>query len=184
MRTLLLIFFCCLTFLSTSSALLAEPLSIPEMVDIALCRNPQTRTAWWQVRSSMDKVGMQQSAYYPTLSLEAQLARTGDLGVVNGAGQTMFNSGADLVLNYLLYDCGERKYNVEASKAALMATQWQNDWVLQSVMQKVISNAYGVLKRKRLWKPVLLPSGNRRSIIRRGRALSQWFKSSFRCLYD
>lgn len=129
-------------------SLFAEPMTIPEMVDIALCKNPQTRNSWWQVRSSVDRVGIQQSNYYPNLSLVGQLTRGGDMGIVNGAGQTMFNSGANLVLNYLLMDCGERKYSVEAAKAALVATQWQNDWVLQSVMQKVISSAYSVLKEE------------------------------------
>src|ERR1035437_6650000 len=45
------------------------PLSLPEVVDRALCNNPQTREAWANARYQAAQAGLAQSAYLPSASL-------------------------------------------------------------------------------------------------------------------
>lgn len=47
----------------------AAPLSLPDVVDHALCNNPQTREAWANARYQAAQVGMAQSAYLPSVDL-------------------------------------------------------------------------------------------------------------------
>ena len=106
------------------------PLTLAEVVDQALCHNPQTRLAWANARAQAAQVGIAEGAYLPTLSLSAGRSRnSSDAGTSLTYNQT---TGA-LSASYLLYDFGGRAATLENARqlmAALAATQ---DATLQAV---------------------------------------------------
>ena len=82
------------------------PLSLPDVVDRALCNNPQTREAWANARYQAAQVGMAQSAYLPSVGLILSESRNRS----SGANDVNYNQTAvTLSLNYLLYDFGGRE---------------------------------------------------------------------------
>ncbi len=52
-----------------------SPLSLRDVVDRALCNNPQTRSAWANAKASAAQVGAARSAYLPTLSAGVSASR-------------------------------------------------------------------------------------------------------------
>lgn len=115
------------------------PLSLAEVVDYALCNNPQTRLAWANARVQAAQVGIAESAYLPTLSLSAGRSRnTTD----SGTRITTSRTTGTLSAAYLLYDFGGRAATLENARqvmAALVATQ---DATLQSVFLGAVQAYY------------------------------------------
>lgn len=99
------------------------PLSIAEMVDIALQNNPETQSAWWRARQAAAATGSARSAYYPDVSIRASADHGRNYKFVNGPEVPYTNVGADLILSYLLLDMGERSANVAAAEAALTSSR-------------------------------------------------------------
>jgi TolC family type I secretion outer membrane protein len=93
-----------------------RPLTLPDLVDIALCRNPQTAVSWASVRAAGAGIGIARSAYLPSvdLNISPSINRIDTNGGGNG---TSFNSGASLAISYLLFDGGGRAARVAAADA-------------------------------------------------------------------
>lgn len=132
-----------LLLLSSLSA--AEPLSLGELVDVALQNQPSTRQAWWNAKRAAAAVGSAKSTYYPKLDFQASVLNGRDFKFINGPDTSYTILGADLLLSMMLYDFGETSANVKAAKMALAEANWQSDWAIQKVMLDVLENAYSVL---------------------------------------
>src|SRR5450432_1396893 len=52
------------------------PITLAQVVDIALANNSTTRLAWLQARAAQAGVGSAESAYLPEVDLDAQIANT------------------------------------------------------------------------------------------------------------
>lgn len=144
------LFLLLICLMSASSSLSAaplpdHPLTLPELVDIALENNPMTRQAWWNARRAAAGLGVAKSAYYPKIWLEADASHGRDFKFINGPDTNYTIVGIDVFLAILLYDFGERKANVIGAAQALIAANWQVDWTLQKVLVQVIENAYSTL---------------------------------------
>lgn len=124
---------------------ISKPLSIPELVDVALTNNPDTRTVWWNARRASAAAKVVNSAYYPNILFHADVLNGYDYKFPTSRETEYTSYGAGLILTYLLYDFGERCAASEAAKAALVAANWQYDWQVQFVMHDVINNAYTLL---------------------------------------
>ncbi len=109
----------------------ARALTLPDLVDLALCRNPATAAAWASVRSAAAGVGIARAADLPSLSasIGPTLSRSDSFGgtqFVTGTGQsfgtssnsTDLGSTASLALNYLIFDFGGRKARIDAARAS------------------------------------------------------------------
>lgn len=144
----------CLVMLSalTFGTLSAEPLALAELIDTALKNNPETEKAWWNAKRAAAVVGGAKSAYYPTVDLQANAAHGREVKFVNGPETVFTNYGADLCLNYLVYDFGERKAGVLAAKEALKAANWSSDFTLQRVVSQVEAHYYEYLNAQELLK--------------------------------
>lgn len=125
-----------------------SPLSLWDVVDRALCNNPQTRTAWANARASAAQVGAARSAYLPTLSASGSASRNrADGGTrVGGAvlsGTTLYNAeSGSLAAGYLLYDFGARDANLESSLQTLSAANFTQDATLQKVFLSAVQAYY------------------------------------------
>jgi TolC family type I secretion outer membrane protein len=127
-----------------------QPLSLADVVDRALCNNPQTRAAWANAVANAAQVGVTRAAYLPTLSVNASdtgvrttnNARTtvGGVSAPNTTGYTQQTAGANL--NYVLYDFGIRAANLENNMQTLVVANYLQEATLQSVFLSALQSYY------------------------------------------
>lgn len=128
-----------------STPALDHPLTLAELVDIALENHPSTKQAWWNANRAAASLGSAKSAYYPNITFNANIQNGREFKFVNGPETNYTIISGNLYLNMLLYDFGERKASVNMAKSALLAANWQLDWNIQRVMVRVLENAYATL---------------------------------------
>ena len=121
---------------------LQAPLSLIEVVDLALCRNPQTALVWANARAQAALVGVTQGAYLPTLSavLGESRNRT-DSGILPSP---YTQKSASLTLSYLLYDFGGRAATLENARQLLAAAAATQDSTVQGVFLAALQAFYQV----------------------------------------
>lgn len=122
-------------------------LSLAEVIDLALCNNPQTRGQWAAVRVQAAQVGVGTAAYLPTLS--AQAGVTQNFPVSAGQAQNDYTTkNASLSASYLLYDFGGRAASVENAKQLLIAVNATRNATLQTFYLNVVQAYYGLLSAR------------------------------------
>lgn len=135
----------------------ARPLTLADVVDTALCRNPQTALSWATARARAAAVGSARSAYLPDLSISGSITEdlTGDststfgAGSVGGGGFSSSSASDDttrtsasISLSYLLFDFGGRGAALDASRALLDAARYTRNATLQSVYLDAVTRYY------------------------------------------
>ncbi len=136
-------------------------LSLPDLVDIALCRNPATSASWAGVRVAAAQIGIAKAATLPsvnasigpTLSSSKSFQDTGFIdangNLVGGSSVlTQVNSSARLAVNYLIFDGGARRANIDAASAQQRAALASYADAAQGVVLNVIT-AYNNLSANR-----------------------------------
>lgn len=116
-------------------------------VDVALCNNPQTRSAWAGAKASAAGLGQAQSAYLPTLNAGGDVTHNdirGSGGVVHSAAGTYNSRTADLTLSYLLFDFGGREAAVESARQQMLSAGWNYSSVMQVLVFQVIAGYLNV----------------------------------------
>ncbi len=139
----------------------ARPLTLADLVDIALCRNPQTAVSWASVRAAAAQIGIARSAELPgvnlsvgpTLSSSKSFQTTGFIdsngNLVSGSSVlTQVNSSARLAVNYLLFDGGGRRAQIDAASAQQRAAMANYADAAQGVVLNVVT-AYNSLAANR-----------------------------------
>ena len=94
----------------------AGALNLLEVVNLALCNNPQTREAWASARVQAAEVGVSKASYLPSPNLTA----SGNRSRLEGA-PSVYQRNIGLNLSYLLYDFGGRAANLENARQLLAA---------------------------------------------------------------
>lgn len=118
-----------------------EPLSLADVVERALCNNPQTREAWANARFQAAQVGVGESAYLPSINLGGAESRNWSDGGGN-AGRSYNQLSAVLSLSYVLYDFGARDAALESAKQILAAANATQDATIQSVFLAAVQAYY------------------------------------------
>jgi len=108
-------------------------LGLLEVVNLALCNNPQTREAWASSRAQAAQVGVSKASYLPGANLSASGNRTSP-----GTGQRSYG----LTLSYLLYDFGTRAAGVESAQQLLAAANATQDSTVQAVFLQAVQSFY------------------------------------------
>jgi outer membrane protein len=118
------------------------PLALADVVERALCNNPQTSEAWANARYQAAQVGIGQSAYLPTLDAAGgvSLNDTHSGGKSGSSNYSQENAGVSL--GYVLYDFGARDANLENARQVLAAANASQDAVLQSVFLAAVQGYY------------------------------------------
>jgi outer membrane protein len=146
-----------------AEAPIASPLTLAEVVDRTLCRNPRSREAWANARVQAAQVGVARAAYLPTLDANAGLDRnwssgrsgSGSFGGNGGQGfSSSFGSSggsnsynqlsAGANLSYLLYDFGARDAALENARQLFEAANATQDRVVQELFFSAIQGYYQV----------------------------------------
>lgn len=145
----------CSCFLATAQDI-DHPLTLSDLIDIALENHPETKQFWWNTRRAAAAVGSAQSAYYPKIDLSANINNGRDFKFINGPDTSYTIVGADLILSMLLFDFGGRSANINATKMALASANWQLDRGVQNVMVRVLENGYSTLHAQEVYKAALI----------------------------
>ena len=107
-----------------------------EVVDQALCRNPQTHEAWANARYQAAQVGVAQADYLPSLDGKAAASRQ------RTDGTNRHPRSASLTLSWLLYDFGARDANLENARQLLSAASSTLDATVQTVFLAALQAYY------------------------------------------
>lgn len=119
-------------------------LTLADVVERALCNNPQTREAWANARVQAAQVGVSQSAYLPTISVGASQNRSRiEGGGSRAPGATNLSQHSlNASLNYLLYDFGGRAAALDNARQVLTALNLTQDATIQSVFLAAVQAYY------------------------------------------
>jgi outer membrane protein len=127
----------------------AAGLSLPAAVDLALCRNPSTRSAWAAARQQAAALGSAESAWLPTITGTASESRTlaGDHvdatgNIVSGAQNT---KDAAVSLTWTLYDFGGRGAHISSARHVLDAATATLSSTSQQVVFSAVQAYYGAV---------------------------------------
>ncbi|NOT16711.1 MAG: TolC family protein [Sulfuriferula sp.] len=125
-------------YLQVDCAHPVSPLNLIDVVNTALCNNPQTTAAWANAQVAAAQLGSAQSAYLPSVNGTANLSR--DHSALTGLNTINRNVG--LSLNYLLFDFGGRSAQRDAALATLDAANRSQDQVVNTVYLAVVQAYY------------------------------------------
>lgn len=124
-----------------------SPLTLADVVDLALCNNPQTRSLWASARGQAAQVGVSTAAYLPTLSALGSVSNN-QSQAGNQAQVSSISQSASLSVNYLLYDFGGRSATLENAKQLLIAANATRDATLQSNFLSAVQAYYALLSAR------------------------------------
>ncbi len=129
----------------TSTIANPQALTLIQLTDLALQRNPKTRLAWAAIRSSEAGVELARAGYWPQIdaSLTAQRNRSLNFTGQPVAIQTRY--GASVGLSYLLWDFGARGGTLDQAKFELVSAHLSQDQTVQDVILQVEQAYYQVL---------------------------------------
>ncbi len=119
-----------------------QALGLTDVVEFALCGNPQTREAWANARFQETQLAISQAAYLPTVT--GALGYTRSLSDRTGTVSPNDTKSAALTLSYLIYDFGARSETLENSRQLLAAAVATQDSTVQSVFLAAVQAFYQV----------------------------------------
>jgi len=119
-----------------------RPWTLPDLVDIGLANNAQTRIAWSAARSAAAALGAARGSFLPRLSVNVNGAKSKGSAV---GGRFVFDYSSltpTASLSWLLYDFGGRAGTRDEAVNALAAANWTQNAVLQNVILLIEQNYY------------------------------------------
>ncbi|MDD5181258.1 MAG: TolC family protein [Gallionellaceae bacterium] len=122
-------------------------LTLADVVELALCNNPQTHAVWANARAQAAQMGASMSSYLPTLTgpISVSVSRNQAAGgLTNDSNQKNISLNA----SYLLYDFGGREANVENAKQLLVAANATRDETLQTTFLNAAQSYYALLSAR------------------------------------
>jgi outer membrane protein len=112
-------------------------LNLLEVVNLALCNNPQTREVWANSRVYAAQLGVNKADYLPSANLNASVSRN---KTDNSTSVNQRSIG--LTLSYLLYDFGLRAANLENARQLLVAASATQDSTVQAIFLAAVQAYY------------------------------------------
>ncbi|MGC2166419.1 MAG: TolC family protein [Gallionella sp.] len=110
-------------------------LTLPDVVNTALCNNPQTRLAWLNSRAAAEQIAISQSAYLPGVDINASASHS-------ASGNAVDQRSVVATVSYLIYDFGSRSANLEISRQLLAAASASQDSTVQAVFLESVRTYY------------------------------------------
>lgn len=113
--------------------------TLPELVEMALRSNPETRRTWYEARAAAAELGRTQGPYYPRIAVDSDdgYRRLGDLVPKHWGIQKSWQSRNLLSINYLLLDFGRRDAAARSANEALLAANFLFNQRVQEVVFNV-----------------------------------------------
>ena len=148
---------------------LNHPLTIAELIEIALANTPSTKKAYWNAERAAADVGIAESAYYPQIRGKGSAEHE----VGHPSKEAVTTESADLCLDMLLYDCGKTNASVAATKQLLKAASWNVDWNVQQVLVSVFEATYTMLYAREVYDATLVTLQEAEKMVSRARELNR-----------
>ena len=124
----------------------SHPLSLAELVDVALKRNPASQRAWNDARAAAAQVDQAQGYFMPTLIGTAVGNRQRTTAEPDGFDQDLMKYGPGLQVNYLIFNFGGgRQAAVEQALQTVYALNFQFNRSIQDILLAVETAYYGLL---------------------------------------
>jgi outer membrane protein len=123
-------------------------LSLAGAVDLALCRNPATRSAWAAAHQQAAALGSAESAWLPDVSATGAETRAfGEHTDITGAVVSTPQNTRDAALNlsWVVYDFGARDGRITSARHLLDAAAATASSVSQQTVLNVVQSYYGVV---------------------------------------
>jgi TolC family type I secretion outer membrane protein len=131
-----------------SCATPGRDLTFAAAVELALCANPQTRTAWAQAHAQAAALGSAESAWLPQISAAGSESRQyGKHEDASGDIVTTAQNTGDAAVNltWTLYDFGARTGRIESARGLLNAAAATVNSIVQQTVRSVVQTYYGVV---------------------------------------
>jgi TolC family type I secretion outer membrane protein len=124
------------------------PLLLPVAIDLGLCRNPATRSAWAAARQQAAVLGSAESAWLPNLAVTGGASRdygqhVDVTGAVIATPQNIYD--AALTLSWTLYDFGARSGRIASAHRLLDAQAATLNSTSQQTVLQVVQSYFGVV---------------------------------------
>jgi outer membrane protein len=130
-------------------ALPTSVLSLSASIDLALCRNPATRSAWAVARQQAAALGVAESAWLPSVSGTASESRASGGNHVDALGEIVPGAqntkDAAITLTWALYDFGGRTSRIRSARHLLDAAAGTLSRTSQQVILSVFQAFYGAV---------------------------------------
>jgi len=154
----------------------AGALTLSMAVDLALCRNPTTRSAWAAARQQAAVLGQADSAWLPSLTATGSESRAyGEhVDVTGNVDNSPQNTrDAALALSWTLYDFGARGGRITSARRLLDAAAATLSSVSQQTVLSVVQSYYGVVAADALLVAAKTTEGASEHSLEVARALRQ-----------
>jgi TolC family type I secretion outer membrane protein len=122
-----------------------QSMTLMQLTDLALRRNPKTRFGWAAIRASEAGVELARAGYWPQIDATFTGQRNRTLNFSGQPANIQTRYGASVSLSYLLWDFGARSGTLEQGKFELVSAQLTQDQTLQDVILQVEQSYYQVL---------------------------------------
>jgi outer membrane protein len=116
------------------------PLSLVDLIDIALQRNNNLKVSYLSVDMGSDDVEIARSAFYPTVTA------SGNYGYQRSGGRTEDSDSVSLNAGYTVFAFGRNKNALEQTKYRLNQLNYENNDTIQNLMYNVSMSYYEVLR--------------------------------------
>ncbi len=124
-----------------------------EVVERAMCSNSEARQAWVSVKIQAAQVGVAKAAYLPTAEANVSYSRGPNSYQVKDTPELSFNSKTStrnigVNANWVLFDFGLRRANLESARQLLIAANATQDLTLQKVFVAAAQAYYDLISAK------------------------------------
>ena len=119
----------------------SEVVTLAQVVDLALCRNPGTAAAYASLRAARFDKNAAYSTYLPSVSVGANAGIN-----YNNKEWGDWSYGASVSASYLIFDFGKRLSDLNQTLATYRATGFEYDETIQNFVFGVIGAYYELLK--------------------------------------
>ncbi len=118
----------------------AGELSLTEIINLGLCRNPQTSAAYMASESARFNKNAGYSDYLPSISASASAGKN-----YQNNDWESWNYGASISASYLIFDFGKRLSDLNQLSSVWAATGFDYDESVQNYVYGIIGDYYSLL---------------------------------------
>lgn len=115
-----------------------QEMSLPEVINMGLCRNPQTAAAYMALQSARFTKNSTYSYYLPSVSASGNTERSHTI-------HDDWDYTASLSASYLIFDFGKRESDFAQSLATYRAAGFDYDETIQNFIYSIIGAYYALL---------------------------------------
>jgi outer membrane protein len=134
-----------LTAQDNPAAANSQAMTLVQLTDLALRRNPKTRSGWAAIRSSEAGVELARSGYWPQIDATLTGQRNRALNFSGQPANIQTRYGASVSLSYLLWDFGARSGTLDQAKFEFASVELSQDQTIQDVILQVEQAYFQVL---------------------------------------